>query len=160
MEDASSTTGGDVLPPDRQSHSQDHKYCMDCGKTILRRAEICPNCGCRQLPAVSVPPAQMYQPVNTVVVVRQSEGLQGDSVGKLILLLILNFFWNGLGNIAIGDSRGWGYGFLNWIFLVLSFFTFWVPCLLFFAYCGYTGYQFLLTQQSQSVPSSNQKRLS
>jgi hypothetical protein len=26
------------------------KYCADCGKQILRRAEICPHCGCRQLP--------------------------------------------------------------------------------------------------------------
>jgi hypothetical protein len=26
------------------------KYCADCGKQILRKAEICPHCGCRQLP--------------------------------------------------------------------------------------------------------------
>ena len=26
------------------------KYCADCGKQILRRAEICPYCGCWQLP--------------------------------------------------------------------------------------------------------------
>jgi hypothetical protein len=24
-----------------------HKYCSECGKQILRRAEICPLCGCR-----------------------------------------------------------------------------------------------------------------
>ena len=26
------------------------KYCMDCGQKILWRAELCPHCGCRQLP--------------------------------------------------------------------------------------------------------------
>jgi hypothetical protein len=30
---------------------QDQKFCMDCGKVILRHAEICPGCGCRQLPS-------------------------------------------------------------------------------------------------------------
>jgi hypothetical protein len=25
------------------------KYCRDCGKLILERAEICPGCGCRQI---------------------------------------------------------------------------------------------------------------
>jgi hypothetical protein len=24
-----------------------HKFCSECGKQILRRAEICPMCGCR-----------------------------------------------------------------------------------------------------------------
>ena len=24
-----------------------HKFCSECGKQILRRAEICPLCGCR-----------------------------------------------------------------------------------------------------------------
>lgn len=27
---------------------QDQKYCSECGTVILRRAEICPACGCRQ----------------------------------------------------------------------------------------------------------------
>lgn len=26
----------------------DGKYCRDCGRGILSRAEICPHCGCRQ----------------------------------------------------------------------------------------------------------------
>lgn len=30
---------------------QDEKFCTDCGEIILARAEICPKCGCRQLPA-------------------------------------------------------------------------------------------------------------
>jgi len=25
------------------------KFCTDCGQKILRRAEICPRCGCRQI---------------------------------------------------------------------------------------------------------------
>src|ERR1700741_250969 len=28
--------------------SLDQKYCTECGKVILRKAEICPGCGCRQ----------------------------------------------------------------------------------------------------------------
>lgn len=33
------------------------KFCMDCGEKILRKAEICPKCGCRQIaaPQRSVP---------------------------------------------------------------------------------------------------------
>jgi hypothetical protein len=27
------------------------KFCVDCGQKILRRAEICPGCGCRQVAA-------------------------------------------------------------------------------------------------------------
>lgn len=27
----------------------DQKYCSECAKVLLRRAEICPNCGCRQV---------------------------------------------------------------------------------------------------------------
>lgn len=32
----------------------DGKYCRDCGRVILLRAEICPHCGCRQLPPPSL----------------------------------------------------------------------------------------------------------
>ena len=71
------------------------------------------------------------------------------AIGPMILLLTLNVLWNGLGNIAIGDKRGWGFGFFNWVCLVASFFFFAVPCILFFAYCGFKGYQYL---QSRSEP--------
>ncbi len=29
--------------------NQGEKYCKDCGKIIMSRAEICPHCGCRQM---------------------------------------------------------------------------------------------------------------
>ena len=29
----------------------DEKFCSDCGAVIKQKAEICPSCGCRQLPA-------------------------------------------------------------------------------------------------------------
>lgn len=112
------------------------KYCMDCGKIILLRAEICPHCGCRQAaaPAVVASPAPVYT---------QSDPI----VGPMILLFVLNFLWNGLGNIAVGDKRGWAYGFLNWIFVIISIFTLWIPCLGFFAYCGYQGYTYLRNEK-------------
>jgi hypothetical protein len=142
MEPTPSTPEGDVLPPS-QAASQDEKYCMDCGKIILRRAEICPKCGCRQTPAGPLPNGQTYQTINP------SQNFQGEFVGKMVLLIGLNVLWNGLGNVSVGDKRGWGYGFFNVVFFALSFFTVFVPCVLFFGYCGYMGYQFLLAQQSE-----------
>jgi hypothetical protein len=32
------------------TRGRDQKYCTDCGTVINARAEICPNCGVRQLP--------------------------------------------------------------------------------------------------------------
>ena len=64
-------------------------------------------------------------------------------------LLALNVLWNGLGNIAIGDRRGWGLGFLNWVFFILSLFTLFVPALAFYAVCGYLGYDFLRKQEEK-----------
>ena len=58
-------------------------------------------------------------------------------------LLILNCLWNGLGNLAIGDKRGWGWGFFDRVVFALSFVTIGIPSILFFAFCGYAGYQFL-----------------
>jgi hypothetical protein len=127
------------------------KYCTDCGKLILARAEICPECGCRQLPIQSA--------VSSYGVPK----LRVDpAAGPMILLLVLNILWSGLGNIAIGDKRGWGFGFFNWVCFVASFFFFGVPCILFFAYCGFKGYQYLqlcnsssnLNPAEMSAPSS------
>jgi hypothetical protein len=58
-------------------------------------------------------------------------------------LLLLNALWNGLGNLAIGDKRGWGFGFFNLIVFAISWFTTFVPSVLFFAYCGFQGYNYL-----------------
>lgn len=68
----------------------------------------------------------------------------------MAILICLNILWNGLGNLAIGDKRGWGLGFFNWLVFALSIVTVVIPALLFFAYCGYAGYQFLLAQQGSA----------
>jgi hypothetical protein len=69
----------------------------------------------------------------------------------MTILLVLNFLWNGLGNLAIGDKRGWQFGFINWLVAAIGFFTFWIPCLLFFAYCGYEGHKFLTSNVSPAA---------
>lgn len=33
---------------------ENSKYCTDCGKLIRINAEICPNCGCRQMSSLSL----------------------------------------------------------------------------------------------------------
>jgi len=68
----------------------------------------------------------------------------------MAVLIGLNILWNGLGNLAIGDKRGWAFGFVNWIAVALSFIMVGIPLILFFAYCGYAGYQFLLEQQADN----------
>lgn len=40
--------------------------------------------------------------------------------GSLIVLLGLNFLWNGLGNLAIDDKRGWKWGWANWILFLIG----------------------------------------
>lgn len=120
------------------------KYCTDCGALIRVRAEICPKCGCRQpMPLWPDQPIARYP-----VIPWEPDPL----VKPMIVLLTFNFLWNGLGNIIIGDKRGWGYGVLNWLVVALSFFTMWVPCLVFFAGCCWQGYLFLHTQQRLLVP--------
>lgn len=38
------------LAPAQQPMQNHQKYCSACGEVILARAEICPNCGVRQMP--------------------------------------------------------------------------------------------------------------
>ena len=54
----------------------------------------------------------------------------------------LNVAWPGLGNIVIGDMRGWLYGLATWIFVFLSLFTFGIPLILFWGFCCYRGYEY------------------
>lgn len=124
-----------VMPP----IGQDQKYCSECGKIILRRAEICPGCGCRQIFAAtpSIFGGGAFRP-------NPSAEVQGPFVGRMIVLILLNVLWSGVGNLAVGDKRGWGFVFINIVVFALSFFTLFVPCLLFFAYCCYAGYQYLI----------------
>jgi hypothetical protein len=124
---------------------------MDCGKIILRRAEICPACGCRQTAAPHQSNAGSANPFSGLA--SRSPELQSSFVTQMGMLIVLNILWNGLGNLAIGDKRGWAFGFFNWIVFALSFVTVGIPALLFFAYCGYAGYQFLLEHQANNTNS-------
>lgn len=129
-------------PAAQQTKGPDQKYCMDCGKLLLLRAEICPGCGCRQAVIEPIQPLTHQQ-------------FKVDSLaGPMILLLILNALWNGLGNIAIGDKRGWGWGFANCLIFALAIFTAGVPAMIFFAYCGFEGYKFLAAKSSREAEST------
>src|ERR1700733_16207771 len=87
-------------------------FCRDCGQVILRRAEICPKCGCRQSPP---------QEEARVTRLQLPFGMgEDDRQAKALSLWIGNFFWPGLGNIVIGDRRGWGYGLLSLVFVVIT----------------------------------------
>ncbi|HLK66958.1 MAG TPA: hypothetical protein VKU19_26175 [Bryobacteraceae bacterium] len=61
----------------------------------------------------------------------------------MAVLIVLNILWSGLGNLVIGDKRGWGFGIVNWIVFAISIFTAFVPSILFFAYCTFQGYTYL-----------------
>ncbi|MGO8789755.1 MAG: hypothetical protein ACLQVL_20545 [Terriglobia bacterium] len=114
------------------------KYCMDCGQQILRRAEICPRCGCRQLPP---PRAGLFGGATTPSSSSTASSFGSDKTSKTVILLCLNFLWNGVGNLVVGDKNGWSYIFFNIIVFVVSLATFFVPSLLFFFYCCYQGYK-------------------
>jgi hypothetical protein len=124
----------------------DQKYCAECGKIILRRAEICPGCGCRQGSAPNRQSSFFGGPQ-----FGGSDELQSPFVGRMILMLALNFLWSGIGNLAVGDKRGWGFMLVNVVIFVVGFFTLFIPVILFFVYCSYTGYQFLT--RLESAPS-------
>jgi hypothetical protein len=134
--------------------SVDQKYCADCGKLILRRAEICPGCGCRQMAAPQDPSSLNFSATTSSLATSAGEVgkmLFTPARGAVLLLWVLNVFWCGLGNLAIGDSRGWKYGLTNWLFFVASFFTVGIPCMFFFVYCSYEGQQFLQKRATASV---------
>ncbi len=61
----------------------------------------------------------------------------------MAVLIALNILWSGLGNLAIGDKRGWGFGFFNWIVFAISIFTAFIPSILFCVYCTFQGYTYL-----------------
>jgi hypothetical protein len=128
----------------------DQKYCTECGQRILRKAEICPHCGCRQMP-----------PPHTGIFGSRAPSLGSSANGsydtiRLILLLVLNLLWNGLGNIAVGDHRGWKYALFNvllYVPVLLLLLTLgpigFVPTLAFYAYCAYQGYSYLEAEKRQ-----------
>jgi hypothetical protein len=67
-----------------------------------------------------------------------------------MLLILVNVLWSGLGNLSIGDKRGWAFMLANILFFIISLFTFFIPSLLFFAYCCYAGYQFLIAAEASA----------
>lgn len=132
------------VPLGNEAVKLDQKFCMDCGKVIHRRAEICPGCGCRQAPVVRAESAFNFG-------ISSTPELQQKFVTQMAMLLLLNFFWSGLGNLSIGDKRGWSYGFVNWIVFIIGCFTLWLPCLAYFAYTGYEGHKFLVAKHAQII---------
>jgi hypothetical protein len=134
---------GPALGPDR-------KFCTECGQRILRKAEICPYCGCRQLP-----------PPRAGILGSRGSAEGGSGSGssdtiRLMLLLVLNMLWNGLGNIAVGDHRGWKYALFNLLLTLPALLLLatlgpigFVPGIAFYAYCAYQGYSYLEEEKRQ-----------
>jgi hypothetical protein len=66
----------------------------------------------------------------------------------MIAMCGLNILWNGIGNIAVGDKRGWWFGIINIFIVLLSSMAahmfeepgFLLFVVLFYAYCNYLGY--------------------
>lgn len=131
-----------VSEQETRAKGPNEKYCADCGKLILLRAEICPGCGCRQAPTAT--------PSNAGTFTVRADPL----LGPMLLLLFLNCLWSGLGNIAIGDKRGWAYGFFNWIVFIVSWFTAFLPSIAFFVFCSFRGYEYLRSLQLAGAPIS------
>lgn len=122
----------------------DQKYCSECGKIVLRRAEICPGCGCR-VSGTPPPPIGAVPPSWNV---REAPQLQSQFVLQMAILLVLNCFWAGLGNLAVGDQRGWSFGFATWLAIGLSFLIPVLPLLAWFAFASYLGYQFIQEREA------------
>jgi hypothetical protein len=53
----------------------------------------------------------------------RSEENFGEQIRTKTLLIIGNCFWSGVGNLIIGDSRGWFYGYFNWIPVIAAILT-------------------------------------
>jgi hypothetical protein len=124
--------------PQEPAISPDMKYCMDCGQQILRRAEICPRCGCRQL----LPPRPGLVGGPATGTSSSTAGSFGtDKTSKVLILLVLNALWSGVGNVLVGDKNGWRYVFFNIFVFLISLETFFIPTVLFFFYCCYKGYK-------------------
>jgi hypothetical protein len=124
---------------------EEQKYCSECGKVILRRAEICPNCGCRQ----TIAPNHLQFPWEKIRASIPPE-LQSPFVVRMLIMGGLNFFWPGLGNLVVGDKRGWRYMLASIVICLVGFFTLWIPVVLFFVYCTHAGYQFLTNAEASA----------
>lgn len=123
--------------------SAEQKYCSDCGNVILRRAEICPKCGCRQLPAAATRGAQS-NPFSVNLP-------NADGILPMMSVIVGNLFWAGLGNLLVGNKEGWKFGLATWIFVVMIAL---VPpigaigYLVWMIYCDVKAYEFLQKRHS------------
>jgi len=85
-----------VPPPPRGA---DEKYCSNCGSIINARAEICPNCGVRQLPAPGIIGPSTPGGRNRVAAALFALLLGGVGIHKFYLgrvaqgIIYLLFFW-------------------------------------------------------------------
>jgi hypothetical protein len=72
------------------------KYCRDCGKVIMKRAEICPGCGCRQ---IGVPTVERETITSAPFVLLRTEAIVG-ALFSVAALLVLHFYfvanWRGV----------------------------------------------------------------
>jgi hypothetical protein len=141
-EDRRAPVAEPIVEEPHQSRPDD-KFCVECGKSLRRRAEICPYCGCRQMPSSS--------PSAWSGLSNGGPEVGSSFVTQMAILILLNVLWSGLGNLAIGDKRGWGFGFLNWVVLVVSWFTLFIPSVLFFVYCSIQGYTYLQSKSAEAA---------
>lgn len=93
-------------------------YCRQCGRYMDEGGVFCPIC-------------------------LTHSNVCGISSPPLVLMIVLNIFWNGLGNLAIGDNRGWALGFFNWLVLAVAYFTVGLSMPIYWAYCCWVGYRYL-----------------
>ena len=81
------------------SKAANEKYCADCGSIINAKAEICPKCGVRQLPAPGIIGASTPTGKNRIAAAIFALLLGGLGIHKFYLgrigqgILYLIFFW-------------------------------------------------------------------
>ena len=84
------------------SKGMDEKFCSECGSVIKARAEICPKCGVRQLPAPGVAGAVAPNGKSKLAAALFAIFLGGFGIHKFYLgkvfqgVLYLLFCWTGI----------------------------------------------------------------
>lgn len=83
----------------QRSKAIDEKFCSDCGAVIKAKAEICPKCGVRQMPAPSILGGVAPNGKNRIVAALLAFFLGGFGIHKFYLgriglgILYLVFCW-------------------------------------------------------------------
>lgn len=96
-------------PPARRVKQDHEKYCSDCGEIILANAEICPNCGVRQM-----------APTWSGAGGGHAHGNQPSGGRNRIIAAILAILLGGLGghHFYLGNiGRGVVYLLFSWTFI-------------------------------------------